>query len=204
MTWLSQAHHLRFFQFVLLKLYRENDENKEKDAGIGPFKKTWVFFALLLRLNLVRGKKATSFQKTFGNVLFTRKQVLRGRGCLRRRGLRWRHFLPERHDATAALSRPTTAQSAATSASPTTSVEWKSPERPDWERRDCPRDGFRWIRIESISRKFRPTAFRQSHRERRVQQDHPRIEERASGRKKFIILQSLFSVLSNRTILITV
>ena len=35
----SQAHHLRFFQFVLLKLYRENNENKQKEAGIGPFLK---------------------------------------------------------------------------------------------------------------------------------------------------------------------
>ena len=35
----SQAHHLRFFQFVLLKLYQENNENKQKDAEIGPFKK---------------------------------------------------------------------------------------------------------------------------------------------------------------------
>ena len=25
------------FQFVLLKLYRENNENKQKEAGIGPF-----------------------------------------------------------------------------------------------------------------------------------------------------------------------
>ena len=33
----SQAHHLRFFQFVLLKLYRENNKNKQKEAGIGPF-----------------------------------------------------------------------------------------------------------------------------------------------------------------------
>ena len=32
----SQAHHLRFFQFVL-KLYRENNKNKQKEAGIGPF-----------------------------------------------------------------------------------------------------------------------------------------------------------------------
>ena len=29
----SQAHH----QFVLLKLYQENNENKQKEAGIGPF-----------------------------------------------------------------------------------------------------------------------------------------------------------------------
>ena len=34
-----QAHHLCFFQFVLLKLYRENNENKQKEAGIGPFLK---------------------------------------------------------------------------------------------------------------------------------------------------------------------
>ena len=33
----SQAHHLCFFQFILLKLYRENDENKQKEARIGPF-----------------------------------------------------------------------------------------------------------------------------------------------------------------------
>ena len=32
----SQAHHLRFFQFVL-KLYQEKNENKQKEAGIGPF-----------------------------------------------------------------------------------------------------------------------------------------------------------------------
>ena len=42
----SQAHHLCFFQFVLLKLYRENNENKQKEARIGPFlqkkrKKEW-------------------------------------------------------------------------------------------------------------------------------------------------------------------
>ena len=40
----SQALHLRFFQFVLLKLYRENNENKQKEAGIGPFKKNIVIF----------------------------------------------------------------------------------------------------------------------------------------------------------------
>ena len=32
----SQAHHLHFFQFVL-KLYREKNENKQKEAGIGLF-----------------------------------------------------------------------------------------------------------------------------------------------------------------------
>ena len=32
----SQTHHLCFFQFVLLKLYRENNENKQKETGIGP------------------------------------------------------------------------------------------------------------------------------------------------------------------------
>ena len=35
----SQANHLHFFQFVLLKLYRENNKNKQKEAGIGPFLK---------------------------------------------------------------------------------------------------------------------------------------------------------------------
>ena len=38
----SQAHHLSFFQFGLLKLYWENNENKQKEAGIGPFlKNSW-------------------------------------------------------------------------------------------------------------------------------------------------------------------
>ena len=31
------ALHLRFFQFILLKLYRKNNENKQKEAGIGSF-----------------------------------------------------------------------------------------------------------------------------------------------------------------------
>ena len=35
----SQAHHLCFFQFVLLKLYQENNENKQKEARIGPYLK---------------------------------------------------------------------------------------------------------------------------------------------------------------------
>ena len=35
----SLAHHLCFFQFVLLKLYQENNENKQKEAGIGPYVK---------------------------------------------------------------------------------------------------------------------------------------------------------------------
>ena len=34
----SQAHHQQFFQFVLLKLWWEKDKNKQKEAGIGPFK----------------------------------------------------------------------------------------------------------------------------------------------------------------------
>ena len=36
-----------FFQFVLLKLYWENDENKQKEAGTGPFKKNCesIFFS---------------------------------------------------------------------------------------------------------------------------------------------------------------
>ena len=38
-----RPHHLLFFQFVLLKLYREN---KHKEAGIGPFfrKKHYVIY----------------------------------------------------------------------------------------------------------------------------------------------------------------
>ena len=39
----SQAHHLCFFQFVLLKLYQENNENKQKEAGIGPYFKYLLF-----------------------------------------------------------------------------------------------------------------------------------------------------------------
>ena len=38
----SQPHHLRFYQFVLFKSYRENNEHKQKEAGIGPFKKTYL------------------------------------------------------------------------------------------------------------------------------------------------------------------
>ena len=32
----SRAHHLCFFQFELLKLYQENNENKQKEAGDWP------------------------------------------------------------------------------------------------------------------------------------------------------------------------
>ena len=35
----SQAHHLRFFQFVILKVYLENNEKNKKEARIGPFLK---------------------------------------------------------------------------------------------------------------------------------------------------------------------
>ena len=39
----SQAPHQCFFQFLLLKLYPENNENKnKKEAGIGPFKKKQI------------------------------------------------------------------------------------------------------------------------------------------------------------------
>ena len=45
----SQAHHLHFFQFVLLKLYRGNGKNKQKEAGIGPFlKKDGDFYVEML------------------------------------------------------------------------------------------------------------------------------------------------------------
>ena len=47
----SQAHHLHFFQLVLLKLCRENTENKQKEAGIGPFLKTLL---RLLRLFVLK------------------------------------------------------------------------------------------------------------------------------------------------------
>ena len=33
----TQTHHLRFFQFVLLKLYQEKNENKQKVPEIRPF-----------------------------------------------------------------------------------------------------------------------------------------------------------------------
>ena len=45
----SQAHHLRFFQFILFKLYIchlnwsvKRTKIKEKEAGIGPLKKTII------------------------------------------------------------------------------------------------------------------------------------------------------------------
>ena len=40
----SQAHHLCFFQFLLLKLLWENDENKQKEAGLALFKKQMNLF----------------------------------------------------------------------------------------------------------------------------------------------------------------
>ena len=52
----SQAHHLRFFQFVLMKLYRDNNENKQKEIGIGPFlKKNFYakkFFPFLFQFSI--------------------------------------------------------------------------------------------------------------------------------------------------------
>ena len=47
----SQAHHLCFFQFVLLKLYPENNKNKQKEAGIGPFKKKTFWKCSILLAN---------------------------------------------------------------------------------------------------------------------------------------------------------
>ena len=47
----SQAHHLCFFQFVLLKLLLEleKNENKQKEAGIGPyFLKNMAFYHLVI------------------------------------------------------------------------------------------------------------------------------------------------------------
>ena len=57
----SQAHHLHFFQFVLLKLYQENNQNKPKEAGIGHFKKEGMSKfecdALAMRLKKICGKE---------------------------------------------------------------------------------------------------------------------------------------------------
>ena len=33
----SQAHHLSFYQFIFELYHVEKDENKQKEAGIGPF-----------------------------------------------------------------------------------------------------------------------------------------------------------------------
>ena len=38
----SQAHHLCFFQFVLLKLYQENNENKQKRPELAHFYKIYI------------------------------------------------------------------------------------------------------------------------------------------------------------------
>ena len=43
----SQAHHLRFFQFVLLKLYQENNKNKQREAGLAHF---WQLIQLIENL----------------------------------------------------------------------------------------------------------------------------------------------------------
>ena len=40
-----------FFQFVLLKLYPENNKNKQKEAGIGPFKKKTFWKCSILLSN---------------------------------------------------------------------------------------------------------------------------------------------------------
>ena len=54
----SQAHHLCFFQFVL-KLKREKNQNKQKEAGIGPF---------LKRISLIRSYDPTPTTK--GSCLY--------------------------------------------------------------------------------------------------------------------------------------
>ena len=38
----SQAHHLSFYQFIFELYHVEKDENKQKEAGIGPFLKKTV------------------------------------------------------------------------------------------------------------------------------------------------------------------
>ena len=43
----SQAHHLRFFQLVLLKLYQENNENKHKRPGLAHLKKPFHWFVYI-------------------------------------------------------------------------------------------------------------------------------------------------------------
>ena len=50
----SQAHHLCFFQFVVLKLLLglEKNENKEKDAGIGPYLKKPKVSYIVMTLDL--------------------------------------------------------------------------------------------------------------------------------------------------------
>ena len=61
----SQALHLRFFQ--LLKLYRENNENKQKEAGIGPFFKKNTY---ALNSNFCKLCKSIMYEKKLCIVLF--------------------------------------------------------------------------------------------------------------------------------------
>ena len=48
----SQAHHLSFYQFIFELYHVEKDENKQKEAGIGPFflKKKKRFLQIFLAL----------------------------------------------------------------------------------------------------------------------------------------------------------
>ena len=59
----SQAHDLCFFQFVLLKLLLEleKNENKQKEAGIGPYLKKII--DLVIAYKLIRGPQGTSHPK---------------------------------------------------------------------------------------------------------------------------------------------
>ena len=45
----SHAHYLHFFQFVLINLWWEKDENKQKEAGICPFFKKTILAIWLSR-----------------------------------------------------------------------------------------------------------------------------------------------------------
>ena len=78
----SQAHHLRFF-----KLYSENNENKQKEAGIGPFFKifSWrsvvhlsvfkmghppISFAYIIQINSNTFFKQVNMEKSPSSILW--------------------------------------------------------------------------------------------------------------------------------------
>ena len=67
---ISQALHLCFFQFVLLKLYQENNENKQKEARIGPFKKIITKVALIFG-NFLASLRYGTFKIKLKSVLAT-------------------------------------------------------------------------------------------------------------------------------------
>ena len=73
----SQAHHLSFYQFIFELYHVEKDENKQKEAGIGPLKKTIERGgASLFQYSFLNGPTLASFSFIFGLFIQTSLQFL--------------------------------------------------------------------------------------------------------------------------------